>query len=221
MKTAVLFSGGKDSCYALYWAQNQAWDVECLVSLIPEREDSYMFHYPCIDLVDAQAELTDIPLIKKDTKAEKEKELEDLKNALKKAKEYGIEGVISGAVASEYQRTRLERVCHELGLKSFTPLWHKDQEQLLRAEAKCMEIMIVGVYAEGLDERWLGRVIDKEAIDELSQNKLLSPVGEGGEFETLTVNAPFFRERLETVEIKKEWDGTRGQIHLTTKADDP
>ena len=217
MKIAVLFSGGKDSCYAVYWALSQAWEVQCLLSMIPGKPDSYMFHYPNIQLVDKQAKLIGIPILKKTTKAEEEKELEDLEKLLQKAKkEYGLEGVVSGAVASEYQRTRIERVCHKLGLKSFIPLWHKNQEQLLREEVKAgFEIIVVGVYAEGLDDTWLGRKIDEKTVDELAKNKLLSTIGEGGEFETFVVNGPIFKEKMKITEKQKQWDGTRGELELT------
>ena len=219
MKVAVLFSGGKDSCYALYWAHSQAWQTQCLVSVIPEKPDSYMFHYPNIELVEQQAKLLQLPLLKRKTKAEPEKELDDLEALLKEAKEsYGIDGVVSGAVASEYQKTRIERVCHCIGLKSFAPLWHKRQEQLLREELRAgFEIIMVGVYAEGLDEHWLGKRLDEEAVDELVGKQVLSPVGEGGEFETLVLGGPMFSSRLETKEVKREWDGSRGELELAAR----
>lgn len=214
MKTAVLFSGGKDSCYALYWTLNQAWDVKCLVSIFPEKPGSFMFHYPNVQLVEKQAKLIGLPLITKKTKAEKEEELEDLKTILSNAKEkYDVEAVVSGAVQSEYQKTRIERICHKLGLKSFVPLWHKNPERLVRDELHVLKVMIVGVYADGLDESWLGRILDNHAVDELV-DKGISPVGEGGEFETLVINAPFFKKPLKVEEESRTWDGTRGEIVL-------
>ncbi|MCD6414475.1 MAG: diphthine--ammonia ligase [Candidatus Diapherotrites archaeon] len=213
MKTAILFSGGKDSCYALYWALNQAWNVRCLVSILPRKPDSYMFHYPNVAaLVEKQAKLVGLPILKRKTDALKEKELDDLKQVLSEAKEkHSIEAVVSGAVQSEYQKTRIERVCYKLGLKSFVPLWHKDPERLARDEARTLKIIIVGVYAEGLDESWLGRTLDGDAIAELVRKKI-SPIGEGGEFETLVVDAPFFKEPLKVKEKSRVWDGVRGEV---------
>ncbi|MCD4740804.1 diphthine--ammonia ligase, partial [archaeon] len=139
MKVAILFSGGKDSCYAMHLAMQQH-EPACLVTIVPEKPDSYMFHYPNIHLVDAQAALIGLPLIKKTTKAEKEKELEDLKKALQEAKQkYKIKGVVSGAIASNYQKTRVDKICEELGLESIAPLWGKNQEQLIKEEAKILE----------------------------------------------------------------------------------
>jgi ABC transporter with metal-binding/Fe-S-binding domain ATP-binding protein len=179
-----------------------------------------MFHYPNIHLVEQQAKLIGIPLLEKKTKGEQEKELEDLEALLSEAKrKYDIEGVASGAVASDYQKTRIERVCERVGLKSFAPLWHKDQGQLLRDEVRAgFEIIVVGVYAEGLDEKWLGRRLDDKAVGELAGKKLLSPVGEGGEFETLVTDGPVFKKRLAITEKSRQWDGTRGEVEFSARA---
>src|SRR3989338_6707162 len=97
MRLGVLFSGGKDSSYALFKAM-QKEKVVCLISLISENEESYMFHTP-IDKVEEQARRIKLPLVKVKTKGEKEKELNDLKKAIKIAMDkYKIEGVITGAV---------------------------------------------------------------------------------------------------------------------------
>lgn len=128
MKVAALFSGGKDSVFAIYIAQQYGWEVTHLITLQSEIPDSWMFHSVNIHLTDLLAEALGIPLITQSTKGEKEKELQDLQSILQTLE---IDGVISGAIASEYQRTRIENICHTLHLKSFTPLWHKNQTLLL------------------------------------------------------------------------------------------
>ncbi len=207
MKIAALFSGGKDSTYALYWAMQQGFDVKYLVSIHSKSEESYMYHVPNIHLTDLQAEAIGIPLIKGYTTGEKEKEVEDLKRVLKGL---DIDGVVAGALESEYQRVRIERVCHELGLRSYTPLWHKNPEMLLRDMLHAgFEIVIVGVSAYGLDKRWLGRVIDEKAIEELkglNRKYGIHIGGEGGEFETFVRDAPFFKARIVFDEVEKIWD---------------
>src|SRR4030042_2924535 len=109
MKVAALFSGGKDSTYAIYIAQQYGWNVTNLVTIISENKDSWMYHTLNIHLTEKQAESMNIPLVKKVTKGEKEKELDDLEEILK---DLDIDGVISGALASEYQRTRIEKICY-------------------------------------------------------------------------------------------------------------
>ncbi|AIF68932.1 hypothetical protein PAP_02520 [Palaeococcus pacificus DY20341] len=207
MKIAALFSGGKDSTYALYWAMQMGFDVKYLVSMHSESDESYMYHVPNIHLTDLQAKAIGIPLIKGITSGEKEKEVEDLKRVLEPL---DIDGVVAGAVESEYQRVRIERVCEELGLKSYTPLWHKNPKTLLEDMVIAgFDVVIVGVYAYGLDKRWLGRRIDKKAIEELErlhEKYKLHIAGEGGEFETFVRDAPFFKARIVFDEVEKIFD---------------
>src|SRR3972149_2443929 len=104
MKLAALFSGGKDSMYALYRMLQQGHDVKYLVTFKPQRTDSYMFHHPCVELTELQAEAIGIKQIMVSTSGVKEKELEDLENVLEKIKGE-IDGIVSGALASNYQKT--------------------------------------------------------------------------------------------------------------------
>lgn len=218
MKVAALFSGGKDSIYSIYIAQQYGWDVTKLVTIVSENKDSWMYHTLNIHLTEKQAESTGIPLVKKSTRGEKEEELDDLKEILKNL---DIDGVISGALASEYQRTRIEKICYDLGIKSFTPLWHKNQELILREQVNAgFKTIIVGVFAKGFDESWLGRIIDEKCIEELvkirDKNKI-NIAGEGGEFETLVLDCPLFRKKLVIDGASKEWKRDNG-IMLVKKA---
>jgi len=200
MKVAVLFSGGKDSNYALYWAINQGWEVECLVSLKSEREDSFMFHVPCIELTNLQAYCTGIPLVEEKVSGVKEEEVKELERVLSRLE---VDGVVSGAVASEYQKTRVDTVCHNLGFKD-----------ILYAGFKAM---VVGISAYGLDEKWLGRVItdkDVSALMELEKKFGVNVCGEGGEFETLVLDGPTFRKRIVLTETRKVWGGQAGRLNI-------
>ena len=213
MKVAALFSGGKDSVYAIYIARQYGWRVTHLITLTSEKQDSWMFHTININLTDKLSEIIDIPLIKKTTRGEKEEELKDLKEILK---DLSIDGVISGAIASEYQRTRIEKICYELGIKSFTPLWHKNQELLLREQVKAgFKVMIVGVFAHGFDESWLGRIIDDPCIDEivkLHKKHGINTAGEGGELETLVIDGPIYKKKLILDDVSKEWRRDNGVL---------
>jgi len=213
MKVASLFSGGKDSVFAVYIAKQFGWEITNLITLQPEKQDSWMFHSINVHLTEKLAEAIDIPLTKKQTKGEKEKELEDLKDILKTLK---IDGVISGALASEYQRTRIEKICYELRIKSFTPLWHKNQELILRDQVRAgFKIIIVGVFAYGLDETWLGKIISEEAIDDLvnvTTKHTINVAGEGGEFETLVLDGPIFKKKLVLDDVTKEWKRDNGTL---------
>ncbi len=200
MKLGVLFSGGKDSVYAMYKAMEKD-DVVCLISLISENTESYMFHIPNISITSIQAEAIGLPLIQEGTKGVKEDELKDLKSAIKKAKaKYKIKGVVTGAIASEYQAKRVRKICAELDLVSVNPLWQKDQKTLLEeiVENK-FDVMITGIFAYPLDETWLGRRLDAKTIEDLNKLKRkygMNPAGEGGEIETTVLDAPFFKKKV-------------------------
>lgn len=204
MKIAALVSGGKDSLYAAYLAKA---DISYIISVISENPESYMFHVPNAALVEKQAQAMGIPLIQKTTKGEKEAELEDLKAAISEAH---VDAIVGGAVASVYQKERLEKLCNELGIKLIAPMWHKDPESLLRQMlADGFEIIITAVGAPPLDEKWLGRKIDSAMINELVElNKKhgIHIMGEGGEFETFVLNCPLFKKKLNITDSEKMWE---------------
>jgi predicted ATP pyrophosphatase (TIGR00289 family) len=212
-------SGGKDSTLSLYYALKEGYEVKYLVTIIPQREDSWMFHYPNIHLVDLFAEAVVIPLVKGETAAIKEKEVEDLKNVLATLP---IDAVISGAIASQYQKSRIDKICQQLGLKSIAPLWQKNQLNLLKEiVALNFETIIIGVYAYGFDQTWLGRKIDATTIDdliELNKKYGISLVGEGGEYETLVLDAPIFKKQIKILQKEKIWENQSGYL-LIKKAE--
>lgn len=218
MRVAALISGGKDSALALHRVLKQGYEIKYLVTMIPHQADSWMFHFPNIHLTDLFAQAAGIPSVKAETTGAKEVELEDLKQLLAKL---DVEGVVSGAVASEYQKTRIERICQELGLKSITPLWHEDPYALLREIVnERFETIFVGVYAYGFDASWLGRTIDSKTIQrlvELNRRYQISIVGEGGEYETLVLDAPFFKQKIRLASTETVWEGQSGYL-LVKKA---
>lgn len=174
-----------------------------------------MYHSVNIHLTNLLAEAMNIPLIHQSTPGEKEHELKTLKNLLSSLT---IDGVISGAIASEYQRTRIEQICHELSIKSFTPLWHKNQQLLLKEMVQAgFEIIIVGISAEGLDETWLGRTINTNTIIELKQLEKkygINIAGEGGEFETLVLDGPIYQQRVSLIQTDCIWKRDHGQLNV-------
>ncbi|MBN1502141.1 diphthine--ammonia ligase [Candidatus Woesearchaeota archaeon] len=208
MKLAALFSGGKDSTYAIYLAKKQGHEVVCLISLESERDDSYMFHIPNIRLTEKQAEAMELPIIYQKSSGIKEEELEDIKDALILAKEqYQTEGVVSGAVASNYQKERIDKICKDLKLKSMAPLWNIDAETYMKELIKNnFRSIIVGIAAEGFNKSWLGRDIDDTCLNDLRMlNKKygVSICGEGGEYESFMYDCSLFKERIMIIEAAK------------------
>ncbi len=213
MKVAALISGGKDSALALHRAMKRGYDVKYLVTMIPHREDSWMFHYPNVHLTDLFAKACGIPLIKAETSGVKERELEDLKRTLI---DLDIDGIVSGAVRSTYQKSRIDRICAEIGLKSIAPLWGEDQKALMEELIfKDFNVIFTGVCAYGLDRSWLGRRLDRQALNdliELNKRYGISLIGEGGEYETLVLDAPYFNWRIKILRHRIVWKGDSGYL---------
>ncbi|PIU76225.1 TIGR00289 family protein [Candidatus Pacearchaeota archaeon CG06_land_8_20_14_3_00_35_12] len=215
MKVAVLFSGGKDSSLALHHALQKGHEVKCLINIVSENPASYMFHTPNIKWAEKQAQAIGLPLVIGKTKGEKELELEDLEKAIEKAKKkFNIKGIVTGAVASVYQSSRIQKICDKLRLKCINPLWQKNQFDVLNEIVdKKFEVLIIGVYGLGM-ENFLGRKIDAGFIEDIKkawQKYGVNVAGEGGEFESFVLNAPFFKKRIliEKSHIVEDKEGGR------------
>lgn len=214
MKLAALISGGKDSSFAIYRAMQEGHEVTHLVTIISKSEDSYMFHSANIHLTELISQASGIPLTLETSSGEKEKELDDLKRALRRVK---VEGVAAGAIESEYQASRVRRICDELGIRMYAPLWHGEPEKLLAEMIKLMDIRMVKVAAAGMDESWLGRRFDEKLLEDLkalNRKYRIHIMGEGGEYETLVLDAPFYKKRIYLLETSNVWMGDHGVMKV-------
>lgn len=211
MRLASLFSGGKDSTYATRLASEGGDEVAYLVTMLPRRDDSWMFHTINIRLAPMVAGAIGIESVVRETGGEKERELGDLRDVLEGL---DVDGLVTGAIASTYQRSRVDGICAELGLRHVAPLWGRDGlDLLLEMISAGMVIVVTAVAARGLDQSWLGRALDMEAAEELralGRRFGVNVCGEGGEMETLVLDAPWFRGRLEILKAEPVWDGVRG-----------
>ena len=225
-----LFSGGKDSSWALYRALEEGLDVQRLVTVHPTG-DSYMYHIPATSLATLAAESIGIELVDVepedfgaddavDSGQQGDAELEPLEAALQELDgdlDGGIAGITAGAVESEYQTSRIQAMCDRLDADLFAPLWQEDPRALADAMlAAGFEIKIIQVAAYGLDESWLGRTLDEAALDELAalnEEYGVHVLGEGGEFETLVTDGPHM-DRPIRLDYETEWDGDRGSIRI-------
>ena len=214
MRVAVLSSGGKDSAAAWWWAICKGWTIDSLVTVCITGEDSPMFQLPSTHLVEEQAKLANLPWIQVQTSGETPQHMDALEAALALR---NIDGFVSGALRSDYQKSRLERMAERLGVHSWTPLWHQDGEEHVRSMIEHgFEIMITGVSADGLTQKWLGHTLTKESFTELKQladRYRFHVEGEGGEYETLVVAGPHFSGHM-SVSGTPHWDGIRGEYQI-------
>lgn len=200
MKIGALFTGGKDSTYSAFLASKEN-QLVCFMNMYSENKDSYMFHTVGDKLLEMQADSISVPLERHKTKGIKEEELSDLRDFISDIKErYGIEGIVSGALASEYQYNRINAILKDLKLASITPLWHVNVEEYLKDLINNgFHAMIVSVSADGLDESWLGKEINSENLAklvELSRKYRFNLGFEGGEAETAVLDGPNFKYRI-------------------------
>ena len=228
----ALFSGGKDSAWALYQALERGLPVERLVTVHPEG-DSYLYHVPATDLAELAARSIDIPLVSvrpedfeggdgddHDASSRGDRELEPLEAALRDLDGElpdGIAGLTVGAIESEYQHSRIGAMADRLDVDVFAPLWQRDPVALGREMLDAgFDIRILSVSAGGLDESWVGRRLDAAALadlETLAETHGVHPLGEGGEFETLVVDGPHMARPID-LDYTVEWDGVRGQIRV-------
>jgi ABC transporter with metal-binding/Fe-S-binding domain ATP-binding protein len=226
-----LFSGGKDSAWALHRALETGKPLERLVTVHPAG-DSFMYHVPATELAGLAAEsigipLVDVPVDDFDTVEHDEssgergdRELEPLETALEQLTTElgGIGGVTAGAVESSYQTERIRGMCDRLDAELFAPLWKEDPRALAEAMLDAgFEITIIRVAARGLDESWLGRTLDADALadlERLNDEHGVHVLGEGGEFETLVTDGPHMEWPIR-IEFDTAFDGMRGTIRIT------
>ena len=215
MKVACLWSGGKDSVYACHLALNRGLKVERLVTFWPQDPESKLFHVPNVKWTALQAK--SMGVTQDLVKAPMNQEYDVLRKTLTALRErHGIEGVVAGVIASNYQRRILQEVCDKAGLELITPLWGRDPLDVVnRMIGEGFRAIVVGVYAEGLTQEWLGREIDQrflEHLKRLSKAWGVSPCGEGGEYETFVVDAPFFVKRIKVANYEMVWRRSWGEL---------
>lgn len=197
MKLASLFSGGKDSAFSCYLAQEAGYETSCLLNIVSKNGESWMFHVPNQNCVPAMAEAMGLPLFTEESDGSEKGDLDALRKVLKKAK---VDGVVTGAIWSDYQWERINAVCGELDLFVYCPLWRKNQDMVYDEMVSAgIEAVIAGTFAEGLDSSWLGTPLNQETktkLKKLESKYGVSIMGEGGEYESLVMNSPMFSRKL-------------------------
>jgi len=220
MKLASLFSGGKDSTYAIYLAQKQGHEVSCLLSVFPKSDESHLLHHPNIRWTKLQSESMHIPQLTITTDSDDtDVELLALETLLQNAKDqFSIEGLVHGGIKSNFQKDKFQTLCSKLDLIAVTPLWNTIPEQYLHDLINSkFDFVMTTVSSDGLDDSWLGKVILKTDLDilkYLSKKFGFNLNFEGGEAETFVINCPLFSNPIKINKFEKNWDGYRGRFEI-------
>ena len=201
MRVAVLASGGKDSTYASWWAQMQGWSLDALITVKIQGDDSMMFQLQNTEIAEYQAKSIGTRWIQVISSGIENNEIDELEIAIRNSIGKEIDALVVGALRSDYQKTRIERMCEKLGIISFCPMWHHDPNEHMNS-----------LIDHGFDVK-----ITKESLHrlkKLSEKYRFNLDGEGGEFETITLDAPHFKKPI-ICEGETSWDGVRGTWELT------
>ncbi len=195
----AMYTGGKDSCYSLHWAVLHGFEPACLITFRARGWDSLLFHYPNVELVRLHSEAMGIPVYYHTVGSGDE--YSETRLAFEKAsRECGCGLVTAGATASDYQRLRFALAAYEAGLEVLTPIWGVDPEEYMRWLVEDGFVFILtSVQAYGLPPSLLGKPVTREMVEEIIERGRrygFNPAFEGGEAETLVLDAPLFRKRL-------------------------
>lgn len=227
-RTTALVSGGKDSIYAAYLAEMQGWPADELLVMEPEDPDSWMFHTPNLGVVDLQGQAWGKPVRReKVAAAGPEGETAALQDALK-----GSHGPVTvGAIESSFQWARVLRAAEAVSRRVYAPMWRVDPRIVVREELSAgLDVRFARVAAEGLPPEWLGERITLGTIERLEQSATrgrgVHVAGEGGEYETVVLDAPFFSSRVvvdsaETIRRGDQASWVIRRAHLEPKGTRP
>lgn len=214
-----MFSGGKDSTYAVHRALEEGWDIKYLLSIKPSRTDCYLFHYATVEHTKLQAQALGIPQIY--LKCDVANPIEEARIVKSVVAKNPVDAIIFGGIGlQETQIRSVKDAVADLGIRVFAAHESYDHAKLMQEMIdKGYDIRITAVASEGLDKSWLGRKLDQKTLFEII--KLSKKYGfhegfEGGYADTFVCDGPIFKKKIELFESKPVWERTSG--YLVTKA---
>jgi diphthine-ammonia ligase len=194
MKVFCSWSGGKESCLACYKAIQEGHEVASLLTMVTTTGDYTRSHRLSRELLIAQSQVLGIPLYQR--RASWNTYEKEFIGALTALKREGIEGGVFGDLRLDEHREWVERVCAAAGIIPMLPLWGAGYLDLLRQFLGVgFEAIIVAMRSDMMDVDWLGKRLDEASIAYMEDNGI-DLCGEGGEYHSLVVDGPLFRERI-------------------------
>ena len=220
MRLAAFFSGGKDSCYAIYKAMKLGHTIETLITIVPSSDESHLLHHQNILLTKLQSKSMKIPqIIDYSSSTKTDDEVLLFKKLMKNAiNDFKIDGIVHGGIMSQFQKSQFEIVCNDLHLNLISPLWHQDASKYMTSLLDDdFKIIICSTTTDGLDDGWLGKEItfdNLKSLENLSKKFQFNLNFEGGEAETFVINCPIFEKQVKIIKSEKIWDGYRGRFEI-------
>ena len=222
VRLGALFSGGKDSTFAIREAARAGHQVCCLMTVHPHSPESPLLHHPGTRIAPLQARSMGLPWYGREAaSAEEADESDALDRVVSRAvAEHHIEGILHGGIRSRFQRGRFGELCGRHSLEAVAPVWGRGAGYLREIIGAGFRFVIISVSAGGLDGSWLGRVVtadDADRLDSLAASHGLAADFEGGEAETLVVDCPLFEFGIALCG-SPAWDGYRGVLEVSGAA---
>lgn len=204
----VSWSGGKDSCFALYQAMRQGYNISHLINFISQEPHRVRFHGTDVKLIQFQSQALEIPVLQWETTWEGYEK--DFKEAVLSLIPSGIDGMIFGDIYLVEHRAWAERVCRDLGIRAVEPLWGMNAADVLSNFIDVgFEAIVISAKRELMQKEWMGHIVD-HSFREYLETKNIDPCGENGEYHTLVTAGPILKRRIrllenDTIAINDYW----------------
>ena len=201
----VSWSGGKDCCLAAYRATVSGLGVRYLANTVTGDGQRSRSHGLLAEVLQVQSQAIGIPLAQRRIS---EGGYEGaFKSLLRGFKAEGINGGVFGDIDFNAHREWIDRVCQEVEIIPHFPLWEENQDKIMRNFIDLgFETVVVATKADLLGEEWLERKVDLDFIkdlEKLGETKKITPCGEAGEYHTLVIDGPLFKQGLKITEARK------------------
>jgi len=200
MSYIASWSGGKESCLALYEARGKGYEISQLVNFISKESQRVSFHGTDAKLIQLQSQAMRIPLLQKETTWDGYEQ--EFKDAVRSLIPSGVEGMVFGDIYLQEHKDWVERVCGDLGIKAIEPLWGRSTEEILSSFIDDgFQAVIVSAKSDLIDEDFIGRRVDRAFMQYLKR-KNIDVCGENGEYHTLVIDGPIFNKRIQLVDTR-------------------
>lgn len=199
---ACSFSGGKDSVLALWYAIKLGYNVRYLVNFASQKFKRSSFHGIPTKLISLQAKCIGIPLLQYYVSSVKNSYEKNFIKMLKQLNSLNIKYLICGDIYLSDHPNWIRMRCKRFDLTLVEPLWKKNTLDLLKEFISLgFKAKIVSVNAEVLPKKFVGKELDFEFIEEISQYKVCI-CGENGEYHTFVYDGPIFKKKIKIIDTK-------------------